>query len=91
MFFFRNIFFHFGSVVFDEQQQSENVCAEMSNPAFFQEFNKNFEFFMNFYQFEFSLKIPGGLRGTAGRRLGTFNKALDSFIFNENYSMQRNR
>ena len=46
---------------------------------------------MNFYQFEFSLKIPGGLRGTAGRRLGTFNKALDSFIFNENYSMQRNR
>ena len=36
---------------------------------------------MNFYQFEFSLKIPGGLRGTAGRRLGTFNKALDSFIF----------
>ena len=43
--------------------------------------NKIFEFFMNFYQFEFSLKIPGGLRGTAGRRLGTFNKALDSFIF----------
>lgn len=24
-----------------------------------------------FFQFEFSLKIPGGLRGTAGRRLGT--------------------
>jgi len=35
---------------------------------------------MNFYQFEFSLKIPGGLRGTAGRRLGTFNKALISIV-----------